>query len=101
MKTTDLQREHRFEASRTSWVAASPLPVALLDADMTVVEASEALVRLAGRPMLGHESLGDLLGAAADKTLSSEAGDVYCLRTDVGDRWVRVQTEPCPPGAVA
>jgi hypothetical protein len=82
-------------------VASSPLPVALLDNEMIIIEASDALVRLAGRPMLGRESLADLLGAAADDTRSGESGDVYCLRTDAGDRWVRVQTERCPSGWVA
>ena len=101
MRTADLQRDARPDPSRISWVAASPLPVALLDDDAMIVGASEALVRLVGRPMLGRESLEQLLDAAADKVGDGESGDVYCLRTDAGDRWVRVQTEPCAGGAIA
>src|SRR6202046_2791326 len=98
MKTADLQREGRPVASETSWVAASPLPVALLDDDQNIIAASEALARIVGRPMLGHESLDQLLGAVADKT---GGGAVYRLRTDDGDQWVRVQTQPCAGGAIA
>ena len=101
MKTADLQREERPLASAASWVEASPLPVALLDDDQIILAASEALARLAGRPMLGHESLDQLLGAVADKIGGVEAGAVYRLHTDDGDRWARVQTQPCDGGAVA
>ena len=101
MKTADLQREERPLASAASWVEASPLPVALLDDDQTIVAASEALARIAGRPMLGHESLDQLLGAVSDKIAESEAGAVHRLRTEDGDRWMRVQTEPCAGGAIA
>ena len=101
METADLQRGARSDASETSWVAASPLPVALLDRDLNVVAASEALVQLAGRPMLGHESLEQLLSAAADQVSNGEGGKVYCLRTDAGERWLRIQTEPCAGGAIA
>jgi signal transduction histidine kinase len=101
MKTADLQREGRTVASDTSWVETSPLPVALLDDDQIIVAASEALARIAGRPMLGHESLDQLLGAVADRVSDSEAGAVYRLRTDDGDRWVRVQIQPSAGGAIA
>ena len=101
MKTAHLLRELGSAADGTNWVAASPLPVALLDADEIIVEASEALVRLAGRPMLGLESLTDLLSASADETRSGGGGEVFCLRTETGDRWLRVQTEPCAGGAIA
>ncbi|HXQ14669.1 MAG TPA: response regulator [Caulobacteraceae bacterium] len=101
MKTADLQREARSGAGEAHWVVASPLPVALLDHDLTIVEASEALVRVTGRPMLGHETLTDLLSAAADQIHNGDGGDVYCLRTDAGDRWIRVQSEPCSEGTIA
>ena len=101
METADLQRQARSDASETNWVAASPLPVALLDRDMTIVAASEALVRLVGRPMLGQESLDQLLSATAEQVGGGEGGEVYCLRTDAGERWVRIQTEPCAGGAIA
>jgi signal transduction histidine kinase len=101
MKTAHLLRELGSAADGTNWVAASPLPVALLDAEEIIVEASEALVRLAGRPMLGLESLTDLLSASADETRTGGSGEVYCLRTETGDRWLRIQTEPCADGAIA
>jgi signal transduction histidine kinase/CheY-like chemotaxis protein len=101
METADLQREARSGAGDASWVAASPLPVALLDGDMYIVAASEALARLAGRPMLGHETLDQLLGAAADQVDGGDDGEVYCLRTDAGERWIRIQTEPCASGTIA
>jgi signal transduction histidine kinase/CheY-like chemotaxis protein len=101
MKAADLRREHRSGASETSWIAASPLPLALLDDEMTIVDASDAFTRLAGRPMLGRESLAELLEAAATQTRSGEGGDAYRLPTDGGERWIRVQTEPCAGGAIA
>jgi signal transduction histidine kinase/CheY-like chemotaxis protein len=101
MKTADLQREGRSLASEVSWVEASPLPVALLDDDHNIVAASEALAKIAGRPMLGHETLDQLLGAVADKVGVGESGAAYCLRTDDGDRWMRVQAQPCDGGAIA
>jgi len=101
METADLQREARSGAGDASWVAASPLPVALLDGDMYIVAASEALARLAGRPMLGHETLDQLLGAAADQVDGGDDGEVYRLRTDAGERWIRIQTEPCASGSIA
>ena len=101
MKTAHLLREQGSTADGTNWVASSPLPVALLDAEEIIVEASEALVRLAGRPMLGLESLTDLLSASADETRTGGSGEVYCLRTETGDRWLRIQTEPCADGAIA
>jgi signal transduction histidine kinase len=101
MKTADLQREARAGAAEASWVAASPLPVALLDHDLTIIEASEALAQITGRPMLGHETLTDLLGAAAEQVHDGAGGEVYCLRTEAGDRWLRVQSEPCAVGWIA
>ena len=101
METADLQRAGRSGASDASWVAASPLPVALLDGDMIIVAASEALARLAGRPMLGHETLDQLLSAAADQVDGGDDGEAYRLRTDDGERWIRIQTEPAASGAIA
>jgi signal transduction histidine kinase len=101
MATADLQRDARSGAGETNWVAASPLPVALLDRDMNVIAASEALVRLVGRPMLGQESLDQLLSATAEQVGGGEGGEVYCLVTDAGERWLRIQTEPYAGGAIA
>jgi hypothetical protein len=101
MKTANRQAQHRSAAAEPNWMAGSPFPVALLDEQGVIVEANEALVRLAGRPMLGRETLAGLLGAGVEQAPADEGARIYRLRTGNGDRWVRPQIELAAGGAIA
>jgi len=101
MKTAYRRPEPHSGTAPTNWMARSPIPMALLDEGDLIVETNEALVRLIGRPMLGHETLVELLSSVAGQPVRGEGGDVYRLRTESGERWFRVQTEAVDDGAVA
>jgi signal transduction histidine kinase len=103
MTTASLRRDVQPAAADLGWVSAMPLPMAVLDDGMAVIEANDALAGLVGGQAAGlhGQDITALLTAAAAQVRHGDGGDLYCLDAGDGQRWVRLQTEPAGGRTIA
>jgi two-component system, sensor histidine kinase len=103
MTTANLRRAAQPASAETDWLAAMPLPMAILDQSLAIVDVNDVLARALGRQshdFLGQE-LEELLHSVAVEVRAGGRGAAYRLQADGGDRWFRLQTEPFAGMAIA
>ena len=103
MTTASLRRVIQSAPGETDWLAAMPLPMAILDQSLSIVESNAALARLLARPgrELLDQDLDELLNSVALEVRAGGRGAAYRLTADEGDRWFRLQIEPSAGMAIA
>ena len=84
-------------------LAAAPLPMALVDDGMTIVEANEAFARMVGHrgPGLRGQNLDAVLKSAALEQRTGEGGPVYRFASGGSEIWARLRIEPSVGSAAA
>jgi len=103
MTTANLRRAARSAAAETDGLAAMPLPVAMVDDSMAIVEANHAFASLVARRGidLSGQDLDEVLQTAALEARAGEGGTVYRLVADGRDLWVRLRVERSAGSAMA
>jgi signal transduction histidine kinase/CheY-like chemotaxis protein len=79
------------------------IAAALLDAELRIVEANSALMRRLSLPAekLTGRLLIDLLTARAGATVNFHGQQLFCCHSESeGECWFRLDTYPCPDGAI-
>ena len=88
-------RSDAAAAPQSAGFASLPIPIAVLDGDLRIVEANGALGELLRVPpvSLEGEPFGHRLRSAAMDAPSGEGVQTFCFQCDDGPRWLRLDLQ--------